>query len=202
MKMIALFLCDESGIMAKPWVEAGYECWLVDLQHPKGVHRDGLVVRVGADILNWLPPRADYVFACGFPECTDMAVSGARWFTKKGLRALSQAIDLFGRCVEICEWTGAPHFNENPVSVIATHYRKPDYTFDPCDYGDPYTKKTCLWTGGGFVMPAKNRVEPTQGSKMHLLPPSEDRKILRSKTPEGFARAVFEANRPERRIAV
>jgi hypothetical protein len=87
---------------------------------------------------------------------------------------------------------------ENPVSVISSHYRRPDSTFDPCDYGDPWTKKTCLWVGSGFVMPPKRPVEPTMGSRMHLMPPSADRGNRRSETPLGFARAVFEANRTER----
>lgn len=76
--------------------------------------------------------------------------------------------------------------------------------FDPFEYGgyldppgDAYTKKTCLWTGNGFRMPAKWPVEPTEGSLMHLLPPSEDRANLRSATPQGFANAVFAANVPE-----
>jgi hypothetical protein len=30
---------------------------------------------------------------------------------------------------------------ENPVSTVSTYWRKPDYTFDPCDYGDAYQKK-------------------------------------------------------------
>lgn len=38
------------------------------------------------------------------------------------------------------------------------------------------------------------RVEATEGSKMHLLPPSPDRAAKRSETPMGFARAFFEAN--------
>jgi hypothetical protein len=49
-------------------------------------------------------------------------------------------------------------------------------------------------------MPPKNRVEPIEGSKMHLLPPSAERANLRSATPEGFAQAVFEANRMEYRL--
>lgn len=121
-------------------------------------------------------------------------MSGARWFKDKGLRSLIDALSLVERCREIAEWSGAPWFLENPVSTISSYWRKPDYTFDPCDYGDPYTKRTCLWTGGGFVMPPKDRVEPTEGSKMHLLPPSHERANLRSATPMGFARAVFEAN--------
>jgi hypothetical protein len=56
---------------------------------------------------------------------------------------------------------------ENPVGVLSSYWRKPDHTFDPCDYGgylnpagDAYTKKTCLWTGGGFIMPGKKPVDP------------------------------------------
>jgi hypothetical protein len=184
-------MADYTGNMVAPWVEAGYECWIVDLQHEPGVNRDGLLVRVGIDVLDWLPPMLPWSACFAFPPCTDLAVSGARWFQGKGLKRLAKAIEVFGRCVEICEWTGAPWFVENPVSVISTHFRKPDFTFDPCDYGDPYTKKTCLWTGGGFTMPPKTPVIPTDGSKMHLIPPGPDRANLRSETPPGFAKAVF-----------
>jgi hypothetical protein len=45
-------------------------------------------------------------------------------------------------------------------------------------------------------MPPKCRVEPTEGSKMHLMAPGADRANLRSATPPGFARAVFHANAP------
>ena len=127
-------------------------------------------------------------------EAGPVPVEALEWFRRKGLRALSEAIDIFGACVRICEWTGAPWMVENPVSVISSHYRKPDFTFDPCDYGDPWTKKTCLWTGGGFVMPPKRRVEPVLGSIMHRMPPSPDRGHRRSETPKGFANAVFAAN--------
>ena len=103
--------------------------------------------------------------------------------------------------MRLAEWTGAPYLIENPVSTVSTYWRAPDHTFDPCDYGgylippgDAYTKKTCLWTGNGFVMPEPKRVRPTEGSRMHRLPPSEERANARSATPKGFARAVFLAN--------
>lgn len=149
---------------------------------------------VGADMLEWLPPRENVTFAAFFPPCTDVAVSGARWFKDKGIGALINALRLFEISVKLAEWTQAPYMIENPVSTISTYWRKPDYMFDPCDYGDPYTKKTCLWVGNGFKMPWKSRVEPIKGSKMHLIPPCSERANMRSKTPEGFARAVFEAN--------
>lgn len=194
MQKIMISCFDHSTNMAKPWADAGYLCYCVDLASPAGEHRDGNIIRVGADMCDWLPPRGNIAFAAFFPPCTDVAVSGARWFKDKGLGALINALQLFDVSVKLAEWTGAPYFIENPVSTVSTYWRKPDYSFDPCDYGDPYTKKTCLWTGGGFIMPPFNRVEPTEGSKMHLLPPSEDRAAIRSETPMGFANAVFAAN--------
>lgn len=196
-KGIVVSCFDYSGNMVLPWAEAGYECYCVDIQHPPGETLKGNIRFVGADILEWEPPEGKKViFASFFPPCTDVAVSGARWFKDKGLGALIKALTLFKRSVDLAEQMGAPYFLENPVSTVSSYWRKPDHSFDPCDYGDPYTKKTCLWTGNGFIMPPKNRVEPTLGSKMHLLPPSADRANLRSETPMGFARAVFEANKP------
>lgn len=197
--MIVLSLCDVTTNMVQPWLEAGYECWCVDLQHPSGITKNGNLVLVGGDILEWLPPRRDYRIVFGWPPCTNVAVSGARWFRDKGLAGLASAIGLVERCRDICEWSGAPYMIENPVGTLSTYWRKPDHSFDPCDYGgwepgDNYTKKTCLWTGGGFVMPEKRPIPPTDGSRMHRLPPSKDRANLRSATPMGFARAVFEAN--------
>ncbi len=190
--MISCF--DYSCVMAQPWADAGHLCYCVDIKHPPGETRDGNIIRIGADMRDWLPPREPIAFAAFFPPCTDVAVSGARWFRDKGLRALIGALELFDVSVRLAEWTGARYIIENPVSTISTYWRKPDYIFDPCDYGDPYTKKTCLWAGRGFVMPAKQRVEATEGSKMHLLPPSANRAELRSETPPGFASAVFAAN--------
>lgn len=192
--MDALFLFNLTDTMAKPWADAGVTCWCVDRQHPKGEHREGNIVRVGADIHRWTPPLKKYVFGFAFPPCTDVAVSGARWFKGKGLYALADSIALFARAAEIMEALDAPYGIENPVSTISSYWRKPDHTFHPNDYGDPYLKKTCLWTGGGFVMPPKNPVAATLGSKMHLLPPSSERANLRSETPPGFALAVKEAN--------
>lgn len=192
--MRVLSLCDFTGNMVQPWLEAGHLAVIVDIQHPRGHwNRIKGLTTVGVDILYFEPaPKYDIVFA--FPPCTDLANSGARWFKDKGLPKLIDALTLVNRCREICERLGVPYMIENPVGQLSTYWRKPDHMFDPCDYGDPYTKKTCLWTGNGFVMPPKNRVEPTEGSKMHFLPPSADRANLRSATPMGFARAVFEAN--------
>ena len=85
---------------------------------------------------------------------------------------------------------------ENPVGKMREFLGKPKLIFDPCEFGDPYTKKTYLW--GKFNIPGffkDTSVKPTLGSKIHKIPPSADRKTIRSITPEGFAQAFFEANR-------
>ena len=186
--------------MVKPWRDAGYRCICVDIQHTGVEIRDGIEY-TQHDVQTYMPPLGIYKIAFGFPPCTHLAISGARWFQSKGLSALHEAIGIVEATRRLCEWTSAPYCIENPVSTLSTYWRKPDYTFNPCDYGgytappsDAYTKKTCLWTGSGFKMPATKPVEPTEGSKMHLLPPTSDRADIRSETPMGFAIAVFEAN--------
>lgn len=201
---IVLSLCDRTTQMVKPWADNGYTCYCVDIQHPRGITRQGNITLVGSDMLSYLPPRGEYAIAFAFTPCTHLAVSGARWFREKGLNALVEGLSLFSRGIDILEWTGAPYMAENPVGVISSYFRKPDYTFDPCDYAgylppegqqqEAYTKKTCLWTGHDFVMPAPRRVQPSARSPIHYMPPSEARGDLRSVTPAGFALAVYEAN--------
>jgi len=201
---IVISLCDYSLEAVRPWAAAGYECWCVDLQHCAGSGElAGGIRRIGADVTRWCPPlNRPIAFVMAWPPCTHLAVSGARWFKGKGLDLLADSLRIVAACARIAEASGAPYLIENPVGTLATYWRKPDYTFDPCDYAgyadDPaaeaYTKRTCLWTGGGFVMPEPRPVVPLLGSLMHRLPPSEERANLRSRTPQGFARAVFAAN--------
>jgi len=217
MKDIVVSLFDYTGIMVKPWLDAGYECWIVDEQHPSaydsnGITEEGGVIKVNADLSRpFLPPfdKNRIAFVSAFPPCDHLAVSGARWFKGKGLRKLQESIAMFATAAEFCEWSGAPYFIENPVSNIASHWRKSDYTFSPDEFteycsDDNYTKKTCLWVGGGFVMPDKhkNHALGNPDDRIHKCPPGDDRKNIRSATPRGFANAVFFANSQELKIAV
>jgi hypothetical protein len=198
---IVLSLCDRTGNMVRPWIDAGYEAITVDLQaSPTANTRRHHFV---ADVTRWRYPlrfgRPAIVFA--FPPCTHLAVSGARWFSSKGLPALVEALQIVDACRDICEGAGAPWMLENPVSTIASYWRKPDHSFHPHEYtafelADNYTKKTCLWTGGGFVMPqsAAATLNAAPDDRIHKAPPSDGRTDFRSATPMGFARAVFEAN--------
>lgn len=208
-----LSLCDRTGVMVQPWAEAGYHCICVDKARMNGDREtektEGNITWIGADLRRWIPAFHKYAIVFAFPPCTSLTNSGNRWKQEKGIGALVDALDLVDRCRRICDASGSPYLLENPVGSLSSYWRSPDYTFDPCDYGgylqpagDAYTKKTCLWVGGGFTMPPRRRVEPVQGSLTHLMPPSDDRGDLRSVTPAGFAQAVFEANRKDREFSL
>lgn len=196
-----LSLCDRTGNMVQPWAAAGFECFCVDTRHPPGEQRRGNITFIGADLREWLPPPRRYAIAFAFPPCTNLAVSGARWFRTKGIGGLTEALELVEACRRVCEWTGAPWMIENPVSTLASYWREPDFTFHPHQFGgwpggerDDYGKRTCLWTGGGFRLPQQRPIPEFRPLYIHNLPPSDERGDLRSITPPGFARAVFEAN--------
>lgn len=204
---LVVSLYDKTGNAVRPWREAGYDCLIVDIQHPTGfaVREDGIRT-LGCDLRNGTPdvlPTNGVAFVFAFPPCDHLAVSGARWFKGKGLRALALSVDLFATAAEYCEATGAPYLIENPVSTISTYWRKPDHTFQPHEYtlyepNDNYTKTTCVWCGGGFVMPP-SLPDVTLGppdDRIHKMPPSANRADLRSATPTptGFSRAVFNHN--------
>ena len=230
-KVISLY--DYTGEALKPWAEAGYTCHAFDIQHSfvepevQAFDSGGSITYNFADLhdYNWLNAIQDefsdkVIFGMAFPVCTDLAVSGAAWFKKKAEAdpffqeaAVSHAI----WCDRLFNSLHVPYFIENPVSVLATKWRKPDHTFHPYEYGgyiaknnaqhprwpdyiadrDAYPKKTCLWTGNGFVMPPKVPVEPETGhSRQHLKlgGKSAKTKNIRSATPRGFAIAVMAAN--------
>lgn len=206
-------LCDLSGNMVLPWAQAGYDCWCFDVQHQIRVPRhEGNIHFVWGDARTVRRPPGDIVAAFAFPPCTDVSGSGARDFEKKGGQRLRDALEIFEACRQVCEWSGAPYCIENPVGVLSSipHIGKPDHYFHPWHYtafepADHYTKKTCLWTGNGFAMPLK-ALEPSLADiepddRIHKATPSAERGDIRSVTPMGFARAVFQSNAPHLQIA-
>lgn len=187
-KGIIISLCDLTGVMVQPWVEAGYEAILVDPQHPEGVTVEGQITKVGQIIDHpetWSVLRKAIisdrvVFVSGFPPCTDVAVSGAAHWERKRQQDpyfQAKAAIIAEQCRTTGQLSGAPWIFENPVSAFSKIFGKPQHTFNPFEYGgylpandvhplypdyikprDAYPKKTCLWAGNGFIMPEKQAV--------------------------------------------
>jgi hypothetical protein len=198
-KGIVLSLCDRTGVMVQPWQKAGYRCVIVDKQHECGVHQDGELFRIGCDVRDYNPTALPIAIVFAFPPCTHLANSGNRYKAGKGLGKLIEALQLVEACRAICEASNAPWMLENPVGSLSTYWRKPDFTFHPWEYTTPKEKKrTCIWAGKGFIMPQREVPEepPDVRESCWKAPPSPDRGDIRSVTPEGFARAVFQANEP------
>jgi len=232
-KGIVLSLYDFTGEALKPWADAGYECYAFDIQHTGNMEvfpdSGGIIHYEYADLHDTetlLALREEFmdkpvVFGMAFPVCTDMAVSGAAHFKRKAERDpdfQTKAVRHAIWCSWLFNGLEIPFFIENPVSVLATMWRKPDHRFHPYEYGgyipddqiehprwpeyiaprDAYPKKTCLWTGKGFVMPKKVSVTVKKGyAKQHLKlgGKSQRTKDIRSATPRGFAIAIYEANK-------
>lgn len=204
-------LCDYTGIFTKPWVEAGYKAIHVDPQR----EGNGTIIEM-AKMLGDAIRNYDVCFVAGFPPCTDVSVAGARHFISKGEKDKhfqAKAALVAEQCRMVGELSGAPWFFENPVSVFASIFGKPNHTFNPSDFGgylpeddkhpewpeyitprDAYPKKTCLWSGGGFEMPELNPVEAVKDYPgwSKLGGKSLRTKNIRSATPRGFAQAIFE----------
>ena len=187
-----LSLFDYTGNWSKPYQDNGYNVIQID-------------IKLGVDILTFDYKSIEdcYGILIAVP-CDHFAGSGARWWAEKDRDGRTEeGVKLVKRSLEIVNYL-QPHFwaLENPVGRIhklVPELGKPKMYFNPCDYAgfadssEAYTKKTCLWGNFNPSLPL-SRIEPVLGSKMHRLPPSENRKELRSTTPTGFARAFYNAN--------
>jgi len=183
-----LVACEYSGRVRDAFLALGHDamsCDLLDTDVP-GPHYKGDVFDIIGD--GW-----DLMIA--HPPCTDLAVSGAKWFSEKRADGRQQAsIDFFMR-LATC---GIPKTCiENPVGIMSTIYRKPDQIIQPWQFGHPEQKATCLWLEGleplrptNDVHEAMMKLPKKQRERLHYLPPGPDRWKLRSATFPGIASAM------------
>ena len=190
-------LCDYTGNWAKPYAAAGYDVVLVD---PK--REDGMDVQTFATQASRYRGQVQGILMA--PPCTHFAGSGAQyWRAKDADGRTAEGVEIIQACLDIKD-TLQPQWwvLENPVGRLGKLFPdqlgKPKMYLNPCDYGDPYTKKTALW--GTFNPNLKQTpVEPERATKQgswvqRLGGKSERTKELRSATPMGFAQAFHQAN--------
>lgn len=155
--MKVLVACEESQEVCKAFRALGYEAYSADIQEPSGGHPEWHIL---GDVLPIINGRCTFRTMDGeehavdgtwdlliaHPLCTDLAVSGARWFHQKRVDGRQQAaIEFFMRFINAdCEHIAV----ENPVSIMSTQYRKPDQIIQPWMFGHPEKKSTCLWLKG------------------------------------------------------
>jgi len=218
MRLLSLF--DTTGYAVLPFTECGWETIIVDTLNTG----DRAVNPYASKTLDWniSEKEADLIalqpdLILSFPPCTDLAVSGAAHFASKKQRNpafqdeatyLARTAERIGTACKV-DWMA-----ENPISVLSTLWRKPNFIFDPFEFGgwlsaedvhpdypryispqDCYRKKTCWWTSSAFKLPRKKPVVCKLGySKQHKLlgGKSAKTKMIRSASPRGVFIALAE----------
>lgn len=201
---IILDLCGGTGSWSRPYREAGYDVRVITLPD--------------YDLFTYEPPKNVYGILAA-PTCTHFSLARTN---AKETRNLREAMRLVRRCLHIVweQQYDLPSKNskvttlkfwalENPRGFLRYYLGNPPLEFSPYEYGDNYKKRTHIW--GNFNIPIKtptkcnsNKFDATLLEDLPQLPEGFEykkgcgldlRQVRRSITPQGFAKAFFEANR-------
>lgn len=212
--MKVLIACEESQTVCKAFRERGHEAYSCDIQLPSGGHPEWHILGDALEALKGgcvqtmdlkLHEVGRWDLAICHPPCTDLAVSGARWFPEKQKDGRQQKAIVF--FMQMFMANADRIAVENPICIMSKCFRKPDQIIQPYEYGHPVRKSTCLWLVNLPKLTPTNIVEPGEfdkngfsinGAMRHAV--DENGKILpwndprtakaRSKTFEGIAAAM------------
>ena len=149
--MNVLIACEESQRVCTAFREKGHRAFSCDILDCSGGHPEW---HIKGDVLPLLNGHCEFTLQNGqtdrqtdrwdliiaHPPCTDLCVSGARWFAEKQKDLRQQkAVAFFmhfvlANCDRICI--------ENPVGIMSNVYKKPSQIIQPWWFGDNYSKST------------------------------------------------------------
>lgn len=228
--MNVLVACEESQEVCKAFRNRGHEAFSCDVINCSGGHPEWHIKQNVLPLLtkgyhffrtqngNAYCKAWDMIIA--FPPCTNLAVSGARYFKEKREDGRQlYAINFFYKMINAeCEKIAV----ENPIGIISGPYikkwfniqpMKPTQIIQPYQFGHATKKSTCLWLKNLPLLKPTEIVEPeietyicSNGKKAHFGKNigivEKDGKILswndpetakqRSKTFKGIALAMAE----------
>lgn len=206
--MRILVACEESQTVANAFRRKGHEAFSCDIEDCSGGHPE---YHIKDDVFNHLDDGWDMIIA--HPPCTHLAISGARHFEKKRLDGRQrEGIEFFCKLLNAnCDKLVV----ENPVCIISGEYIKeyfpdlcekyglpikPTQIIQPYEFGDPYTKKTCLWIKGLDKLEPTNILQRPEGGWLNQSFTETGRygwyngkfnsSKVRSKTFDGIANAM------------
>ena len=194
-KKIILDLCGGTGAWSAPYKDAGYDVRNITLPD--------------YNVKSYQPPGNVYGILSA-PPCEHFSVMRTNKARKR--RDLFSAMEIVKHCLRIiwlCQYGEAKikfWVLENPsTGMLIRFLGRPRYEFHPWEFGDRVSKKTGLW--GYFNEPKKNskpltieEKEYQRKSHMHKFPFAKDCPGVslagrRAITPQGFAKAFYEANK-------
>ena len=163
--MRVLIACEESQAVCIAFRERGHEAYSCDILPCSGGHPEWHIQDDVLNVINregykegvYVEPFWDLIIS--FQPCTDLSVSGARWFKEKRANGSQEkSIRFF---FEV--WKNS-NCSENPIGILNTPAYvkkwfpalfkemigygfpfKPSQIIQPWQFGDPYQKTTCLW---------------------------------------------------------
>ncbi len=199
---VILHLCADIGSDSKPYKDAGYNV---------------LCIGKNIGVENFFPKFPVYGIIAN-PVCTEFSI--AQGFHKKGNH--EEGLKLVRECQRIIEYCN-PEFwvIENPASGrLKDFLGKPRMTYEPWEYGSPWTKKTALWGKFNIPYPKYTKWEQVpKNERLYIRPgrskPSiaflhksskkfieeffpficEDDMSFRSLCSQNFAKSFFEVNK-------
>lgn len=207
MKDVVISLFDRSGNWSRPWLEAGYIVYQIDIQN-----------EVSVDILKWdykhIPQNRVYLILAAVP-CTDFAYSGSEWFplkdrngaTKKScalVKKTMEIINYFSPVVWCIENPRGRIRQLNPeIGYSVSQFHPWQYAgYNNCSDKDRYPKET--WLYGKYKIPYTKPCQMLDKYKKvkwkdefiseYTPIGSQELKNLRSVTPIGFSKAFYQAN--------
>jgi len=202
-----LVACEESQAVTVELRNKGYNAFSCDLVVCSGNHPEWHIVGDAlsvADSYQW-----DYILS--FQPCTDITVSGARWFETKRKDGRQEASIRF-----FFEMWKRSNCSENPIGILNTpeYVRKwfpelykemfsagfpfaPSQIIQPYHHGHLESKATCLWLRGLPLLEKSDdltdefkKLPKSVTHKVHRCPPGPDRSVIRSRTYPGIAKAM------------
>lgn len=226
-----LIACEESQRVCIEFRKLGFNAFSCDLLPCSGGHPEWhfkqdvleIIQNRGGVLENgkqyFIQGKWDLMVA--HPPCTFLAVSGARWYYNPEDKDLPieerRPHPKFPNRKQDRE-DGANFFMalanakinkiaiENPVGIMNTRWRKPDQIVQPYQFGDPFSKKTCLWlknlpklketnvvdAGEYIQFKSGKRIPKWYSDGLTKTKSPEERRTWRSKTFPGFAKAIAE----------
>lgn len=169
-RRVILDLCAGSGAWSAPYKRAGYRVVRVTLPQK--------------DVRTFVAKGLRVWGIVAAPPCTEFSL--VRNGSKKP-RDFAGGMECVNAVLRIVQQTRPQWWAlENPVGMLSQWLGTPRDVFDPCDFGDPWTKRTALW--GSFALPSRGPfVRPIAG-KTSLVRAAAERAV----TPAGLRARLFQ----------
>ena len=208
MSKIILDLAGGTGSWSRPY-KAGYDVYNITLPDydllKTSIHNTNMILRGTKSLGFFSEDIYGILFA---PTCTMFSLARTRAKTPRDFREGMKLVIKGLEVIWSCRYANNSKLKfwciENPTGYLRQFLGKPAMTFNPCDFGDNYTKKTDLW--GYFNIPKKKPAKLTEEAKTRCkinnikLPSiseitSSKQAAKRAITPSGFANAFYKANK-------